>query len=150
MASTTATAHQQRFLADARDVPVTGLNIAGPWAALTKDEKLYAHWMGKAAWGGGRIVMTQTTFHAERLFDLVMVRSACGAAFLERAYYTVIHRDVLTTVMRAQAMFSSSADERKLADLSGMKQRSQLGDDEWADVLSYCAQVRCLESLHAV
>lgn len=75
--------------------------------------ELYAHWMSQASWAGGRIIMAQTTFHAERLHDLVV------------------------------ATFASEQDNRKLADLEAMKGRSQVSDEAWADTVSYAAQVRC-------
>lgn len=68
--------------------------------------------MTQASWAGARIIMEQTTFHAQRLHDLVV------------------------------ATFASDHDSRKLADLDAMKKRSQVSDEDWADSVSYAAQVR--------
>ncbi|GAA5906487.1 hypothetical protein JCM5296_003782 [Sporobolomyces johnsonii] len=108
MASVSAS--MERFLAD-RDPPVCSLKIADTFKALTNEEKLYSHYLSEASWAGGRIIMRQTTFHAERLFDLVV------------------------------GTFSAATNPKKLADLAKIKNKSGVSDEEWNEVLAYCAQV---------
>lgn len=74
--------------------------------------ELYSHHLSTACWAGARIIMAQTTFHAETIFDLLM------------------------------ATFSSEHDERQLADLDKHRERSGLGEEEWLGVVNYAAQVR--------
>ncbi|GAA5915580.1 hypothetical protein JCM6882_006378 [Rhodosporidiobolus microsporus] len=108
MASPSASA--ERYLAD-KEPPVCSLNIASSFAALDEREKQYAHALSQASWSGARIIMRQTTFTAESLFDLLI------------------------------ATFSSGADSQKLADLSKQKEKSGVSKEDWEAVLSYAAQV---------
>ncbi|GAA5980189.1 hypothetical protein JCM5350_000865 [Sporobolomyces pararoseus] len=61
----------QRYLAD-RAPPVCSLQVKDSFNNLTKQEKLYSHFMSQACWSGGRIIMRQTTETAEQLFDLIV------------------------------------------------------------------------------
>ncbi|KAH7343473.1 aflatoxin-detoxifizyme [Rhizoctonia solani] len=70
MASTTAV-NAARFLAD-RNPPLCSLAIKDSFAQLTEKEKLYAHWLGAAAWAGARIVQEQWTPEAQSLYDLLI------------------------------------------------------------------------------
>ncbi|GAA5867247.1 hypothetical protein JCM8547_003134 [Rhodosporidiobolus lusitaniae] len=108
MASTTAP--EARYLAD-KEPPVCTLQITNTFAQLTKQEKLYSHYLSKASWAGGRIILRQSTHKAESLFDLIL------------------------------AVFSSSADQHKLADLKALKQKSGVSEEDWTAVLAYAAQV---------
>jgi dipeptidyl-peptidase III len=65
-----ATATSERFLAD-RSAPLCSLNVAKSFAQLTKEEQLYAHYVGQASWAGARIIQGQWTPQAERLYDLL-------------------------------------------------------------------------------
>jgi hypothetical protein len=107
--------------------PATGLNLGCSRAkqpatsqqsplALTPHlfAELYSHHLSVAGWAGARIIMAQTSFHSETIFDLII------------------------------ASFSSSSDPTKLADLVAMKERSGLAEEDWNGVLAYCAQVRPL------
>ncbi|KDE05261.1 hypothetical protein MVLG_04396 [Microbotryum lychnidis-dioicae p1A1 Lamole] len=109
MASTSAHG-DARFLADQKP-PVCSLGIGKAFEALTKQEKLYSHHLSLASWAGARVIMAQTSPHAEPIFDLLI------------------------------AIFSSREDHAKLADLNAMKDKSQVGQQEWEDVLAYSAQV---------
>ncbi|BGP61261.1 hypothetical protein NBRC10512v2_002580 [Rhodotorula toruloides] len=62
---------KSRYLADSNP-PVCSLRIADSFKALTREEKLYAHYISQASWAGGRIIQRQTTPTAERLCDLVI------------------------------------------------------------------------------
>jgi dipeptidyl-peptidase-3 len=62
---------KSRYLADSNP-PVCSLRIGDSFKALTRQEKLYAHYISQANWAGGRIIQRQTTPTAERLCDLVM------------------------------------------------------------------------------
>ncbi|KPV75592.1 uncharacterized protein RHOBADRAFT_26952 [Rhodotorula graminis WP1] len=99
-----------RYLAD-KAPPVCSLTIADSFKALTRQEKLYSHYLSEASWAGARIVMRQTTAHSEKLFDLLV------------------------------ATFSSAADPTKLADLQQLKKKSGVSDNDWDAVLAYAAQV---------
>ncbi|KAK4053216.1 hypothetical protein OIO90_003990 [Microbotryomycetes sp. JL221] len=99
----------ERYLAD-ESPPVCSLNIKTAFEGLSKDERLYAHHMSEASWAGARIVMGQTTFHADKIHDWLM------------------------------ATFSSAQDSHKLADLQTMKQKSGVSDQDWSNVLAFAAQ----------
>lgn len=62
----------ERFLAD-RDTPVCSLDVAKSFAQLTSKEKKYAHYIGQASWAGARIIQEQTTPHARKLYDLLVL-----------------------------------------------------------------------------
>ncbi|SGZ32256.1 BQ5605_C040g11835 [Microbotryum silenes-dioicae] len=96
MASTSAHG-DARFLADQKP-PVCSLGIGKAFEALTKQEKLYSHHLSLASWAGARVIMAQTSPHAEPIFDLLI------------------------------AIFSSREDHAKLADLNAMKDKSQVGE----------------------
>ncbi|KAF8709233.1 Aflatoxin-detoxifizyme, partial [Rhizoctonia solani] len=70
MASTTAV-NAARFLAD-RNPPLCSLSVKDSFAQLTENEKLYAHWVGTAAWAGARIVQEQWTPEAQSLYDFLI------------------------------------------------------------------------------
>ncbi|KAJ1308969.1 hypothetical protein OPQ81_004652 [Rhizoctonia solani] len=70
MASTTAI-NAARFLAD-QNPPLCSLAIKDSFAQLTDKEKLYAHWVGTAAWAGARIIQEQWTPEAQSLYDLLI------------------------------------------------------------------------------
>ncbi|GAA5840820.1 hypothetical protein JCM11251_001705 [Rhodosporidiobolus azoricus] len=108
MASAAASA--ERFLAD-KVPPVCSLNISNSFKALDQREKQYAHSLSVASWAGARIIMRQTTFSAESLFDFLI------------------------------ATFSSEKDPKKLADLNKQKEKSGVTEEDWQAVLSYAAQV---------
>ncbi|SCV74412.1 BQ2448_6844 [Microbotryum intermedium] len=99
-----------RFLAD-QNPPVCSLGIGKAFQDLTKEEKLYSHHLSLASWAGARIIMAQTSPHAEAILDLII------------------------------ALFSSQKNDAELADLQAMKDKSQVGDKDWEDVLAYSAQV---------
>ncbi|KAK4705199.1 dipeptidyl-peptidase III, partial [Phenoliferia sp. Uapishka_3] len=91
--------------------PVCSLNIKPAFDALTKQEKLYSHHLSQACWAGGRIIARQTSPSSEKIFDLII------------------------------AVFSSSGDKTKLADVGKMEKESGVGKEDWEGVLAYCAQV---------
>ncbi|KAK4047987.1 hypothetical protein OIV83_005021 [Microbotryomycetes sp. JL201] len=107
--TTHGSSSSERFLAD-KQPPVCSLNIKNAFGGLTKQERLYAHYMSEASWSGARIVMGQTTSSAEKIHDMIM------------------------------ATFASVDDAHKLANLQEMKKRSQVSDDDWDNVLAYAAQ----------
>ncbi|KAG9013863.1 hypothetical protein FRB93_000244 [Tulasnella sp. JGI-2019a] len=63
---------QARFLADV-DPPICSMEVAKAFELLTAQEKLYAHYIGKASWAGARIIQGQWTPYAQRLYDLLIL-----------------------------------------------------------------------------
>ncbi|GAA5829744.1 hypothetical protein JCM3766R1_001288 [Sporobolomyces carnicolor] len=99
-----------RYLADSAP-PVCSLQVKDSFSNLTKTERLYSHYMSKASWAGGRIIMRQTSDEAERLVDLIRIT------------------------------FSKSDEARHdLADLEQIRSDSKVSSDEWRHTLDYCAQ----------
>ncbi|GAA5907639.1 dipeptidyl-peptidase III [Sporobolomyces salmoneus] len=101
----------QRYLAD-KAPPVCSLQIKDSFSNLTKEEKLYSHYISKACWSGGRIIMRQTTDTAEQLCDLII--STFGA---------------------------SDQAPNKLGDFGQLKSKSGVTQEDWEGTLAYCAQV---------
>ncbi|KAL2850880.1 dipeptidyl peptidase III [Aspergillus pseudodeflectus] len=48
------------------------LCVASAFDGLAKHERLYAHWMAKAAWRGTRIILRQVSPEANGVFDLII------------------------------------------------------------------------------
>ncbi|PLW35306.1 hypothetical protein PCANC_16424 [Puccinia coronata f. sp. avenae] len=62
---------RERHLADIAP-PICSLNVATSFARLTRQEKLYAHWMSRASWHGARIIMNQWTPTSETIYDFIL------------------------------------------------------------------------------
>ncbi|EGO18571.1 hypothetical protein SERLADRAFT_353218 [Serpula lacrymans var. lacrymans S7.9] len=62
----------ERFLAD-KAPPICGLEVSKSFGQLTSKEKRYAHYIGQAAWAGGRIIQGQWTPQAQQLYDLLIL-----------------------------------------------------------------------------
>ncbi|CAO3672399.1 unnamed protein product [Umbelopsis ramanniana] len=60
------------LLAD-RQAAVARLEAKGFFDQLTKNEKLYAHYMAKASFAGSRIIVAQTNPHGLEIFDLIQL-----------------------------------------------------------------------------
>jgi dipeptidyl-peptidase-3 len=95
--ASSAQINADRFLAD-RDAPLCGLNVAKSFAQLRRasdqirsrsnihqsifrcsaKEKLYAHHFTQASWAGARIIQSQWTPYADRLFDLLILTFSHG------------------------------------------------------------------------
>jgi dipeptidyl-peptidase III len=58
------------LLAD-RQAAVARLEAKNFFEQLTKNEKLYAHYMAKASFAGSRIILAQTNPHGPEIFDLI-------------------------------------------------------------------------------
>ncbi|KAJ8129244.1 hypothetical protein O1611_g4391 [Lasiodiplodia mahajangana] len=54
------------------NVPICNIPVAEAFAALSRDEKLYAHHMCRASFAGTRIVLKQTSQESERIYDLIV------------------------------------------------------------------------------
>jgi dipeptidyl-peptidase-3 len=67
MASPTAT----RYLADQK-APFSCLEAKPFFESLDNKQKLYAHYMSRAAFEGTRIIITQTNPRAEAIYDLIL------------------------------------------------------------------------------
>lgn len=52
---------EERYLADVAP-RVAGLEVSESFKALSQSEKLYAYWLSRASWAGGRIIMKQWTY----------------------------------------------------------------------------------------
>jgi dipeptidyl-peptidase-3 len=95
--ASSAQINADRFLAD-RDAPLCSLNVAKSFTQLRRashrirsrfsiyqsifrcsvKEKLYAHHFTQAAWAGARIIQSQWTPHADRLFDFLILTFSHG------------------------------------------------------------------------
>jgi len=53
------------------DQPIVKLDASNAWNALTKDEQLYSHYLSKASWWGGLVVLLQTSPESPDIFRLV-------------------------------------------------------------------------------
>jgi dipeptidyl-peptidase-3 len=72
MTTAAAGSAPERFLAD-KAAPFCSLNVAPSFALLTAHEKAYAHALGAASWAGARVILGQSTPHAARLYDLLVL-----------------------------------------------------------------------------
>lgn len=52
--------------------PIHRLDVARAFGKLSQKEKLYAHYMSKAAWSGTRIILRQVSPESNTVFDLLM------------------------------------------------------------------------------
>ena len=50
------------------DQPIVKLDASNAWNALTKDEQLYSHYLSKASWWGGLVVLLQTSPESPDIF----------------------------------------------------------------------------------
>jgi len=52
--------------------------------SLTRDERLYAHYMARAAWSGTRIILRQVSPESTTIFDFIVeLHRACGGRWPE-------------------------------------------------------------------
>ena len=63
-------------------MPIHQLSVRNAFDGLTVKEKLYAHYMSKAAWSGARIILRQVSPEANDVFDLIMELHKCCQARL--------------------------------------------------------------------
>ena len=99
-----------RYLAD-KEAPLCGLSVTNAFNLLTSQEKLYAHWIGRASWAGARILQGQWTPYAADLYDLLIV------------------------------IFSNGEKVPGLADLDALQAQSKLDNEEWEAIMQYTLQV---------
>ncbi|KAH8769125.1 peptidase family M49-domain-containing protein [Diaporthe sp. PMI_573] len=60
-------------------IEIFHLEVKSHFENLSNNEKLYAHWMSRAAFEGTRIVLRQNSEESERIFDLIMgLHLHCG------------------------------------------------------------------------
>ncbi|KAL8855986.1 MAG: hypothetical protein Q9178_007356 [Gyalolechia marmorata] len=65
-----------------KSVPIHALRVRGPFSGLTDREKLYAHYLAKAAWSGTRIILRQVSPESNTIFDFILELSqACRKLF---------------------------------------------------------------------
>ncbi|ORZ19820.1 dipeptidyl peptidase III [Absidia repens] len=69
--STATTTTASRYLADQK-APFSRLEAKPFFDSLDNKEKLYAHYMSRAAFEGTRIILNQTNPHAESIYDLIV------------------------------------------------------------------------------
>jgi hypothetical protein len=83
MTTTAAGSAPERFLAD-KAAPFCSLNVAPSFALLTAHEKAYAHALRAASWARARVILGQSTPHAARLYDpLVLLFSDADGKFAD-------------------------------------------------------------------
>ncbi|KAH8915504.1 hypothetical protein BT69DRAFT_1325191 [Atractiella rhizophila] len=64
--------NQAQYFADL-EPPFCSLAVMKSFDGLTKEEKLYAHWISKASWAGARVIMEQWAPHANSLYDFLIL-----------------------------------------------------------------------------
>ncbi|KAL8736416.1 MAG: hypothetical protein Q9166_000208 [cf. Caloplaca sp. 2 TL-2023] len=59
------------------NLPIHPLSIANAFDGLTSKEKLYSHYLARAAWSGTRIILRQVSPEANSIFDFIMELARC-------------------------------------------------------------------------
>nr|POE54250.1 putative dipeptidyl peptidase 3 [Quercus suber] len=81
------------------------LRVKPVFDALTPREKLYAHYLARAAWHGSRIVMRQVSSESTAIFDFILnLYKACDGQW-ERLAQNGVNGDELTAFLEYAAMF---------------------------------------------
>lgn len=66
----------------AKSLPIHPLSIADAFDGLTPKEKLYSHYLARAAWSGTRIILCQVSPEANSIFDFIMeIARSCQEQF---------------------------------------------------------------------
>lgn len=85
------------------------LAIRELFEGLTDREKLYAHHLGKAAWGGARIILRQTSPEGTGILDFILkAHSACGGEWKLLTDKCGVTADELAEFLEFAGMFLSS------------------------------------------
>ncbi|KAL2810454.1 dipeptidyl peptidase III [Aspergillus granulosus] len=112
------------------------LCVASAFNGLTKHEKLYAHWMAKAAWGGTRIILRQVSPEANGIFDLIMaLYRSCRGDWNQLAINSNVSREELQRFLDYAALF-----------LSNIGNYFGSGDQKFAPEISRDALIRLASS----
>ncbi|KAH8915505.1 aflatoxin-detoxifizyme [Atractiella rhizophila] len=64
--------NKSQYIADL-EPPFCSLAVKKSFDGLTREEKLYAHWISKASWAGARVIMEQWAPHANSLYDFLIL-----------------------------------------------------------------------------
>ncbi|GES66670.1 hypothetical protein ATETN484_0016021700 [Aspergillus terreus] len=107
-------------------VTVHQLVIKAIFDALEPREKLYAHYLARAAWHGSKIIMRQVSPESPDIFDFIMdVYDACGGRWDTLVSQCNITPDELTCFLEYAASFLSNlgnfygeGDQKFVPDLS--------------------------------
>ncbi|KAA1076581.1 hypothetical protein PGT21_012279 [Puccinia graminis f. sp. tritici] len=91
--------------------PICSLNVSASFSRLSREERLYAHWMSRASWHGARIIMNQWTPKSEQLYDFILT------------------------------LFGSHSDPTQPACFESLRENAQLNTEEWEQALDYSAQL---------
>lgn len=91
----------------AEDVHVVHqLSIEHVFQSLSPQEKLYAHYLSRAAWHGSRIILRQTSPEAVAIFDLILdVHRACNGDWQELKRRCKLSSDELEAFLEYAALF---------------------------------------------
>ncbi|KAL2865486.1 dipeptidyl peptidase III [Aspergillus lucknowensis] len=109
------------------DVPVVlQLSVASAFNGLTKQEKLYAHYMAKAAWRGTRIILRQVSPEANGILDFILaLYRSCKGDWERLATTANIAPEELEKFLDYAALFLSnngnyfgSGDQKFVPDIS--------------------------------
>ncbi|KAJ3488346.1 hypothetical protein NLG97_g6214 [Lecanicillium saksenae] len=89
----------QNYLADQPPL-VMPLKIEPHFAKLNDEQKLYSHYISKAAFSGTRIALRQTSFEAEAIFDFVLaVHNSCNGDWSSLAAKAGVEADEVTKLL---------------------------------------------------
>lgn len=55
-----------------QEIPISVLECSEAFQLLSKEEKLYAHYLSKASWAGGPIATIQTSPEAPKILELIL------------------------------------------------------------------------------
>ncbi|KAL2837920.1 dipeptidyl peptidase III [Aspergillus pseudoustus] len=85
------------------------LCVASAFNGLAKQEKLYAHWMAKAAWRGTRIILRQVSPEANGIFDLIIaLYRSCKGDWEQLAATANVSPEELQQFLDYAALFLSN------------------------------------------
>ncbi|KAL3464753.1 dipeptidyl peptidase III [Aspergillus heterothallicus] len=85
------------------------LCVSSAFNGLSKEERLYAHWMAKAAWRGTRIILRQVSPEANGIFDFIIaLHQSCKGDWEQLAIAAHVSSEELQQFLDYAALFLSN------------------------------------------